>query len=48
MNGLLETGNVNKVLLGKPAGKNALENPLNIGKDNINMRHRDVGCEGRG
>jgi len=28
--------------------KNAPEKPLNIGKDNINMSHRDVGCEGGG
>ena len=38
MSELLETGNINKVLLVKPAGKkNAPENPLNIGQDNINM-----------
>jgi hypothetical protein len=45
VNGILETGNVNKILLGKPAGKNAPEKPIHIGKDNINMSQRDFDRE---
>ena len=48
MNGMLETGNVNKVLLEKPAEKNSPEKPIHIGKDNINISHRDVGREDGG
>jgi hypothetical protein len=48
MNGMLEKGNVNKVLLGEPTGKNAPQKPTHIGKDNINISHRDVGLEDGG
>ena len=43
MNGVLETGNVNKIFWGNLLKKMQSEKPIHIGKDNSNMSHRDIG-----
>jgi hypothetical protein len=43
---LVERRGVNRVLVGKPAGKRPLGRPSRRREDNIKMDHQVVGCEG--